>query len=291
MGLQRKHLNIISWVAAAVLVAITLAPLAGTSRVGAPSPERMTNPGDYDLAKDIFAKMAAHDTTYIRNNADVEIMDAHLPATLDKLAAKFPQVAPSSVTLVGYTSSKDPGDATVLPRTLSFLRLEYEYPNKQLLIGEIALSHKADYPPRIAGIHVVAEQDTLDDQVKFCLSGMDRRHYGVLALALADLLFSAGTLAFCIRTAVPKWKGAWIVAVLIGFFGFRYNWQTGMFALSWFPHLPPAGFLKIPYQPVIATVTFPIGAIAFLVMWWKWQQAPKAKKTSKASKAPPPKSA
>jgi hypothetical protein len=77
-----------------------------------------------------------------------------------------------------------------------------------------------------------------------------------------------GTLVLVLRTAVPRRRWLWAIAVLIGIGKLSFNWSTGQVSVGLLQvTLLGSGFVKpAPFGLLTLMTSLPVGAIAFL---WK----------------------
>lgn len=278
--MQQARLNLISIIAGVALFALGAYPLifsdnAAMDKAGSALVEKSADPDEYALARQIFTKLAAQDYSFIKDRADAVMDDPQLTPKLAEVAKLFPPGDPKSVRLLGaYTNVTHAESST---SSFDALKMEYEYDDRWL-VADVTFTRTGTSAPKIAGLHATPHLHSLQEITKFRLGGQDATHMALLVVALGDLAFSALALALCIRTPVPRRKAGWIVATLVGFFGFHFNWTTGGFFFSPFwVHIPVAGFSQMMYEPMIVSLTVPVGAIAFLIRRRSWRNAPALK--------------
>ncbi|MAP95753.1 MAG: hypothetical protein CMK07_12455 [Ponticaulis sp.] len=115
------------------------------------------------------------------------------------------------------------------------------------------------------------------------LKGKSVFHYIVGFLLIANPLFLLATAVFCLLNKKVKRKYLWIPFILVGLWGFDFNWSTGKFAfelinfengminIQFFSiHLLGAGIVKYgEFAPWIVSIGSPVGAV------WYWVSARK----------------
>lgn len=91
-------------------------------------------------------------------------------------------------------------------------------------------------------------------------------------LAPGACLLSA---VLCLRTPIPKRKWLWLLYVLIGFGAITLNWTTGelSFQLIRVQLLGVSAGQVNPYEPWIVAVSFPGGALHFMLRRQHWIRA------------------
>lgn len=99
------------------------------------------------------------------------------------------------------------------------------------------------------------------------LFGKSFFHYVVLFFWIAVPLFTLYVFWNCVRSSV-KWKWAWAVIILLGFFPIYLEWTTGRAFIRLLSVLVlGVSFAKQKYGPLVLSVGIPIGAIVFYFMY------------------------
>jgi len=176
-----------------------------------------------------------------------------------KMAETMPEKdAPTSRKLVGAQLGKnDEGTTTNLV-------FEYEFSGKWLL-ANVALLRKTD-AVLLTALSVRAIPQSIEDLHRFRLTGKSATHYAVLALAILFPLLTLYALVAWVRTRMSWTKWPWLLFILFSIGAFSINWTTGQTQFSPYTiRLFGASVASILYGPWFLSVSFPLGAIAFLV--------------------------
>lgn len=224
-------------------------------------------PEQQALAKGYFADIQARHFAPVEANFAPQYRSAALPAGLAKVAGLFPAESPRSVKLVGATAIRF-GDHTRTDMTF-----EYEFPHGWV-VAEMVLDTKAGRT-EIEGIHVVPQADSLEHANTFRLEGKTPLHYGMLALTIAIVAFTAATALVALFSRIPRRKWLWIIFVLLGFGQFSFNWTTGAVHYNVLSVLVfGASYAQQFYGPAILSFGFPLGAILFWERRRQWRGEP-----------------
>ena len=88
----------------------------------------------------------------------------------------------------------------------------------------------------------------------------------LLILVVGVPVFTLWVLVLCIRTKMRR-KILWSILILLGATTLTLNWTTGEMDFQLFSlHLPSARYYKAGiYAPWIFSVSFPLGAVMFLI--------------------------
>lgn len=194
----------------------------------------------------------------LEKHLDPSLRSAQTKETLSKMAVLLPAEQPHSITLVGAQHS------TIPNQTVINLTYEYAYPDRWFLVS-VATKTTPEYRS-ITGMHVKPISNSVADQQAFGLVGKSALQYAVLTLAVVIPLFTISVLALCIWTPLKRLKWVWLPFILIGIGKFAVNWTTGEWAV--FPlnvQLLGAGASAPMNGPWIVSVSFPLGAILFLL--------------------------
>ena len=166
--------------------------------------------------------------------------------------------APSSRKLVGaqvYTDQEG---------TKTDVVFEYDFSGKWVLVN-VAMLRKPD-SVSLAGLSVRAIPESLEEHHRFRLAGKSAAHYVVLALAILFPLLTLYALVACVRTKTSWQRWPWMVFILFGIGSFSINWTTGETQLSPLTvRLFGASATAVLYGPWILSVSFPLGALVFLL--------------------------
>jgi hypothetical protein len=187
---------------------------------------------------------------------------------LEKMAAIFPPREPVSAKLVlgDVIHHRDSS-------TTSDLGFEYEFS---------PASEPTQNPPEWVLAEVVIETtgskrtvervtftpvlEPLEEINAFTLEAKGFSQYAVLLLATLAVIFSGYAFVQCIRTKSLKRKWAWLILISIGVCRLTVNWTTGQCSFTVLAfHVIPSSAFCTAYGPWIVGVSFPIGAVAFLL--------------------------
>ncbi len=97
----------------------------------------------------------------------------------------------------------------------------------------------------------------------FSFAGKGPLHYVVLLLAVAIPLLMIYALIKLWRSKTMRWRWAWTIFILLGFFKFTFNWTTGYYSLSLLSlQLLGVSVLRASqYQPWLVALSVPVGAL------------------------------
>jgi hypothetical protein len=220
--------------------------------------QKFASPEEQAVARSYFDLLRQQQYEAIEKAMDPSISGPSVHQTLVAMAAAMPAGNPISVTLVGAQRFKSTDYSTV---NLSF---EYRFPAKWL-VTNVALKNQGNRTT-IVGFHIYPEAASLQEQYRFTLGGKAPLQYLVLALAIVVPVFILYALVVCIRTRLKGKKWPWILFILLGFGRFSVNWTTGhwSFGLVSIQLFGVSGAAQL-YGPWIIAVSFPIGAVIFLL--------------------------
>ena len=141
---------------------------------------------------------------------------------------------------------------------------EYQYPNKWLLFN--VATQKKGKIFTIIGFRLTPISDSLENLNRFTLHGKSPMQYLVLMWGCLTVLFILCALVLCVRTRIEKRKWLWILFILFGMGEVLVNWTTGQWSFSplSFELFGFSGFSNV-YGPWIIKVSFPLGALIFLL--------------------------
>jgi hypothetical protein len=176
-----------------------------------------------------------------------------------KMADTLPEkVAPSSRKLVGAQIKRDQDGTT------TNLVFEYDFSGRWVLANVVLL--RKPNAVSLAGLSVRAVPESLEEHHRFRLTGKSAVHYIVLALAILFPLLTVYALVACVRTKMSWQKWPWMLFILFGIGGFAINWTTGETQLSALTvRLLGVSLAGALYGPWILSVSFPLGALVFLL--------------------------
>ncbi len=214
-------------------------------------------------AEDDFAR------TYLSTLREGDVLKAE---SLHVAEAKTPEIRtqleeaaeglkkdPRSVELVGFNVK------TSADQKLTMLNYQVELPDSWLLIS-VDVKVVGDEKGILGlGIHPMVDPQVQRAANAFKLSGKSAMHFIILALAVAVPLFILYAVILCARSKTRR-KGLWIAFILLGIGTLVMNWTTGeiMFQPTVF-QLFGVDFSRKYYGPCLISVSFPLGAILFLL--------------------------
>jgi hypothetical protein len=199
-------------------------------------------------------------------NSGADKSDAE--ANLEKMAAIFPPREPVSAKLVlgNVIHHRDSS-------TTSDLGFEYEFaPASQStqspsewFLAEVMME-KMGSTRTVERVTFTPLPEPLEEINAFTLEGKGLSQYTVMLFALFVVALTAYAFVQCIRTKALKRRWAWLILILIGVCRITVNWTTGeCFFTPLAFHVIPSSAFCTAFGPWIVSVSFPIGAIAFLL--------------------------
>jgi len=218
----------------------------------------MVSPADQQVATHYLDLLRQHRFDAIEQDIDPSIRPPDMHGVLVKMAAEMPPQVPVSVKVIGYNRSIVNG---ISSHNVTF---EYQYPDRWLM-ANVAIK-QANGVSTIIGLNVKPLPQSLEASNSFRLSGKAAVYYGVLALAALAVIVTFFALVLCVRTRIAKRKWLWIIFILVGFGKFSINWATGQwgFMLLSIQLFSASAFSQL-YGPWVVSVSFPLGAVYFLV--------------------------
>jgi hypothetical protein len=182
-----------------------------------------------------------------------------LYAALVKMADALPENdAPSSRKLVGAQVHTDQEGTT------TNVVIEYDFSGKWVL-ANVGIVRKPGSVSLVA-LSVRAIPESLEEHHRFRLTGKSAMHYVVLGLAILFPLLTLYALAACLRTKMAWQKWAWMLFILLSIGSFTINWTTGETQFSALAiGLLGASATGVLYGPWMLSVSFPLGALVFLL--------------------------
>ena len=226
--------------------------------------EKLMPKEDVEFAKDYIALYQARDFESIEATIDPGLKNAELRPNLEQIAAIFPEGTPKDIQTVGFQSFRNADTCRVN------LTLQYEYPEKWLLVNVVFQKNGSDIT--VMGMNTNPLRDSLQNINRFTWKGKGVRHFVIFGYAVIMPLFMLYALVLCIRTPIPKRKWLWVIFILLGFGQIALNWTDGNLNITPISfQILGAGFGKLsPYGPWLFSVSFPIGAVVFLLRRKKW---------------------
>lgn len=224
-------------------------------------------------AKDILAKLRAHDFDAVAAPLDPALRDAQTRKKLEELAAFFPEQEPAEIDVVGSRVFKD----LKTDVTRYDLTFQYEYP-KQWVLASVLLERGAD-AVIVKGVHVQPLTESLQHLNRFTLQGKGVAQYFMLGWAILVPIFIVGSLVACIKIPVPRRKWLWIIFLLFGLGQITVDWTTGAldFRLLSCQFLGAGFFWQGPYGAIVLSGSIPVGAILFWIRRRRWRAIQAAK--------------
>jgi hypothetical protein len=225
---------------------------------------RMAPDDDEALAKQYLAALRAGDFKAVTEQLDPQFVKPGIESNLTQVAAMLDHGDPLSLELVGCNVFTTPD------KKRSHLTYQYQFTNAWVLAA-ITID-TVGRSKTVFGLNVNPIPKSLGQMNAFTLSGKGIQHYVLLAFAAVVPVFIIWTAVLCARTKIRK-KWPWIIFILIGVAKFNLNWTTGQMGFQPIAfQIPGAGMAKMGlYAPWILTVSFPLGAILFLIKRRKLQ--------------------
>lgn len=187
---------------------------------------------------------------------------------LEKMAAIFPPREPVAAKLVLGNVIHHRGSSTT-----SDLTFEYEFApasqstqdSPEWLLAEVVVETTGTRRT-VQRVTFTPIPEALEEINAFTLEGKGFSQYAVFVLATLAVVFSAYAFVQCIRTKPLRRKWAWLILISIGVCSLAVNWTTGQcFFTPLAFHIIPSFAFCTPYGPWILGVSFPIGAVVFLL--------------------------
>lgn len=220
--------------------------------------KKWTPAEDEAIAKNYIELLRQGKFEQIETALDPSLKNPDVHDTFTQMAAMIPAGPPESLKVVGSNVFSGPEVST------TNLTFEYQFPQKWLLIN--VATQKKNGVATIIGFHVTPIADSLENINKFTLAGKSGFQYFVLVLAIVVPLLTLYVAVRCIRTKGVKMKWLWVIFILFGVCKLTVNWITGQWSI-----MPIS--IQIPcttaghelYGPWMIAVSFPLGAILFLL--------------------------
>jgi len=228
--------------------------------------EKLVPKEEAALAKELIAKLVGKDFVAVEAQLAPNLKTAQLRSQLEEMAARVPPAAARSVRTVGSHTMTTPSHTTY------DLTFEYEYP-ESWLVANVVLERR-DGRLVVQGMHFTPNKQSLEALNRFTFQDKGLLHYVVFVLAIIIPATVVYALIMCVKTKIPKRKWLWLLFIAVGLVQFKFNWSTGAWGVQPLSFaLFGAGFFKAgPVAPLIFTLAFPLGALAFLVRRRSWQR-------------------
>jgi hypothetical protein len=221
---------------------------------------KVATPEDQAVARAYVDQLRSKQFDDIVKAADPSISSPTLRDTLVTVSALIPAGEPTSVTLVGaHRMMSSEGTETL---NLTF---EYAY-EKKWMLSNVAIKKQGD-SKTIVGLNVQIQDSSLAQQSAFSLQGKTALQYLLLALVVVLPLFTLFALVLCVRTRLRGRKWPWVLFILVGFGKCMVNWNSGEWAFA--PaslQLLSASATASINSPWVLAVSFPLGAVVFLLL-------------------------
>jgi hypothetical protein len=250
-------MEVMKRVAPAIWILTAIYVLAGCNQQA--MLEKFASPAEQATAKTFIDKLRHHDFDPIKKAMDASLAGPSLDDTLDKMAALIPPSRPVSVTLIGAQRFSSTAVGTTV-------NLTYEYRfSDRYVITNVETKLKDDRLS-IVGFNVYPETESIESRNAFKWSGKSVLQYAVVAYAIGAALLTLVALVVAAKTKVARRKWMWILFILFGVGKFSVNWTTGQWGIQILAlQLCSASSYADLYGPWIISVSFPLGAIVFLL--------------------------
>lgn len=220
--------------------------------------KRFAVPEDEAKAKQYIDDLRNGRFDEIESVADPSIRSPNLHELLMRMADLIPDREPDSVKLVGVQTMHGSNGVT------KNITLEYDFARKWFLIN-VATREEAGRVT-VVGLNVYPQAAQLAEQNKFGLKGKTLLQYAILTLAVTLPLLTLYALVACLRTKLSGRKWPWVLFILLGIGKLAVNWTTGEWQIAPLSiQLFSASAAAAPYGPWIVAVSFPVGALVFLL--------------------------
>ncbi|WP_250623883.1 hypothetical protein [Pinirhizobacter soli] len=184
-------------------------------------------------------------------------------AKLRDISTRMPSGTPTSVKLVGTNTFErwESGKAKQATYNLSY---EYQFEHVWLVVN-VVLVNSGDRT-EIVGLREGTHDESLEQLNAFSLAGKGPLQWLFLLGVIAMPLFCLFALVTCVRTPMRRRKVWWALFTLVGVVTVTMNWTTGDVSvrLIWFQLFSASGTAQ-PYGPWQLALSFPLGAVWFLV--------------------------
>ena len=184
-------------------------------------------------------------------------------AKLQAMAAQLPSGTPINVKLVGASFNERFGTGKA---SVSRYDLTYEYQfEHNWLVGSVVLIKTGDRT-EVAGVHAQTLSRSLEQINAFSLDGRGPLQWLFLLGVIVMPLVCLYALVTCMRAPIKRRKVLWALFTVVGFFSVSMNWSTGdVHLVPFYFQLFSASFQAAPYGPWQLSLSFPLGAVWFLV--------------------------
>jgi hypothetical protein len=231
--------------------------------------QKFVRPEDESTARGYVDLLRQGKLDQIQQDFDPSIVDPTVHDVLVTMAKMLPAETPKSVKVVGVHTFQGPAEST------SDLTLEYEFPSKWILIS-IVTKQTAD-TRTIVGFHINPIPDSLERVNRFTFEGKRDVQYFTFVAALGLLIFNLYALITCLRIPHLKRKWLWSIFVFLGVGKLTVDWTTGHWEATFVAvQVPCASATALDYGPWVIALSFPLGALVFLIRHEMNTLAPRA---------------
>jgi hypothetical protein len=220
------------------------------------------NPEDVALVKSYFELLRGGHADQVEDLVDPSVQDTLPSSTFNEIVATIPQEAPSSVRAVFVDSRCQEGSCE------ESIVLEYKYRTERLVFNLALLKENGHVS--IMGMHLTHIPDSFMEENRFTLLNRGPSQYLILTLGIAIALFSLYVLVLCLLARIGPRKWVWAAFIVVGFTKLGVNWATGQLrfdlpalVLFWVDAIP------VEYGPWTISISLPLGAILFLILYRK----------------------
>lgn len=212
---------------------------------------------DKDTALYYIELLRKGDCATIEKQLDPTIITPDVRSTLEKMISFLPKENPLSIKIVGFNVFVTPEHTD---KNISF---EFQYPKMWILANVAMRTSQSGFT--IVGFNVHGIPDSLEHLHQFTLTGKSALQLTILGLAIIIPLFILYSLVKCVRCKIKR-KWLWILFILVGIGAVSINWSSGRWAvLPLYLQLFGAGAVASPFGPWTISVSFPLGALMFLI--------------------------
>jgi len=224
--------------------------------------DKIVAPEDDQLAREMIERLQSRDLDFVVERIGPSVLGDDPMGAVQELYDYLDHEACKSVELVGCNVVSR-GD-----HRRSDLTYQLEYPDSWYVAGIVIQTVNGDQ--KVLGFHLDRLAASLEELNAFSFRNKGAAHYLTLILAVSVPLFIVFALVVCIRTKV-RLKALWIIFILLGVGKVSLNWATGQLItgtlLSFHVQLLGAGVFRAgPYAPWVLSVSFPQGAVLFLLL-------------------------
>lgn len=219
---------------------------------------QFVRPEDESIARGYVDLLRQGKLDQIQQDFDPSILDPTSHDVLVTMAKMLPAETPKSLKVVGAHTFQSLAEST------SNITLEYEFPSKWILINII--TKRTGDVRTIVGFHINPITDSLEHINRFTFEGKRDVQYATLLAALGLLTLNVYALVACLRTPNLKRKWLWCIFVFFGVGKLAVNWTTGDWQATIIAfQVPCASASAMGYGPWMIGMSFPLGALVFLV--------------------------